>query len=468
MVSRTIYRAAYRDIPDEYRPEFFEGQAAFIKKRVRLFCILAVSLYFFSSIIWFFVNPGKFFRMEVVVGLFLLAGGAGILLLNAKAKTIRIAKVNAYLFTMLLIFLLVRLGIAYGENVEATSAMFVFTLFFVSLTIPWTPLEVIVIWFLHIAGYTVNTLCVKLGPVDAPILVGLQDYLDGFIFIAITFFLCIILRAEETRRDIESFMLVKEVENKNEEMNKELEWARRIHRSIIPDSIMTDKIDIGVSYIPMYYIGGDYVKFEFLSEDKLIFIMSDVTGHGVPAALLVNRVHAEFERLAKGTEEPGALLRELNIFITEDFEGSEMYLSAFCGLLDLKKKHLIYSNYGHPPQYIYREKEAVIEDLPPGTTLLGLPIEDDKIYQDTVRVEKGDRILLFTDGVTEAMDKKNEEYGSGRLGDFLRKNHTLPVEKFNNKLIKDLSAFTEGKFKDDICILSMEVKRHKAVFPWQK
>ena len=107
------------------------------------------------------------------------------------------------------------------------------------------------------------------------------------------------------------------------------------------------------TYLPVYYIGGDYTKFNFLEKDKLIFIITDVTGHGVPAALLVNRIHSEYERLAKEGYSPGELLRELNKFIEEDFGSSGMYLSAFCGLLDFKKMKLTYSNYGHPSQLLF-------------------------------------------------------------------------------------------------------------------
>ncbi|MFC1480375.1 PP2C family protein-serine/threonine phosphatase [Candidatus Omnitrophota bacterium] len=447
-----------KKIPEQYREEFLEKQTSFIKSRVHLFCLLTVSIYFLAVLTGYILYPEESAILEVIVGLSLVVGGALILYLNTIARTIRIAKLNAYLFTALLLVLLVKLGITYKDDALISSAVFVFTIFLVSVTIPWKPVEVILVGAMHITAYTVNFLYVKFLTAPPAGSFGVQEYLDGFIFLSMAIMLCLVIRRKETGRDVENFVLLKQVEDKNELMRKELEWATRIHKTIIPDSTSTDNVDIAVNYLPAYYIGGDYVKFEFLADDRLIFIISDVTGHGVPAALLVNRIHAEFERYAKEGKRPGLLLKKLNEFIKEDFEGSDMYLSAFCGMLDFKEMQLSYSNYGHPPQYLYRAKESDTQSLFAQTSLLGLPVDDDKVYQSEIDVDKGDRIFLFTDGVTEAVDSKGEQYGTKRLEDFLETNHTLSPVAFNDKLLKELNSYKDGKFKDDVCIMGIEIE----------
>jgi len=180
----------------------------------------------------------------------------------------------------------------------------------------------------------------------------------------------------------------------------------------------------------------------------------------------VNRIHAEFERLVKEDTPPGELLKSLNGFITEDFADVDMYLSAFCGLLDFRKMKFAYSNYGHPPQYICREKDGAVHDMAPQTGLLGLPMEDDGTYQAETDMGTGDRILLFTDGILETTDANAVEYGAERVKEFLKENRALPPQEFNRRILEELNAFKEGQFRDDICLMSLEVKAHRGMFHW--
>ncbi len=243
-------------------------------------------------------------------------------------------------------------------------------------------------------------------------------------------------------------------------MQKELELATRVHSRLIPHSASTRLADIAVTYVPMYYMGGDYARFHFVDKNKLIFIICDVTGHGVSAALLVNAFNTEFERLAKDGKPPGALLKEMDRFIVRDFAEINMYLTAFCGLLDYShfSRKFIYSSYGHPPQYIYRTAHSAIEKISAQTSFLGLPIEDANIYQNEMHFSKKDQILLFTDGVTEAKDIKGEEYGGERLESFIRKNNSLKAELFNQALLNELNLFARNKLRDDLFILNIKTK----------
>jgi sigma-B regulation protein RsbU (phosphoserine phosphatase) len=256
---------------------------------------------------------------------------------------------------------------------------------------------------------------------------------------------------------MENFSLLKEVEEKNLQIQKDLEFASRIHRTLIPESVKTEKADVAVSYLPMLSVGGDYAKFHFLEKDRLVFIICDVTGHGVGAALMVNRIHAEFERLAKEEKSPGMLLKKLDRFIHEDFTGTGMYLSAFCGMLDFKHRQFSYSNYGHPPQYFYQTSDGKIFSLEPQTVLLGVQWEEDVSYEHAIGFQRGDRLLLFTDGILETTSKVGEPYGSQRVEQFLRQNAFLPADDFNAELIEDLKRYNGGTLRDDLFLLTIQI-----------
>jgi serine phosphatase RsbU (regulator of sigma subunit) len=448
-----------KDILGRHIDEFVEKQKELIKSRVQLLCVLTVAAYIFSVTVELIITPKEFRIQEVPIGMILILGAVLMIVLTRASATLRAAKLNAYLFLVFMLLLLVKLCSFYADQASGLDSAYVFTLFLVSMTIPWLPGEILLVGILHAAAYSLFYASIKIYamPKDSAAF-GLSDFMGGLMYIAMSLVLCYIVRRKEAIRDAEDFVLMKDVEEKNEQIEKELELAMRIHKTLVPSSISNSKVEVAVSYMPVYYIGGDYAKFHFLDENRLIFMISDVTGHGVPAALLVNRIHAEFERFAKDGKEPGVLLEELDAFIKEDFEGTDMYLSAFCGLLDFKKMKMLYSNHGHPPQCIYRVRESIIQDLPAQTAMLGLPINSDGSYQDEIELEKGDRILLFTDGVTETVDPKGDQFGEDGLEGFLRKNHGLSPVVFNQKLLDELDIFSNGKFRDDIFILHMEVK----------
>ena len=190
-----------------------------------------------------------------------------------------------------------------------------------------------------------------------------------------------------------------------------------------------------------------------------MFIICDVTGHGVSAALLVNRLHIEFERLVKKDREPGELLKELNDFIIKEFEVSNMYLSAFCGLADLHEMKLVYSNNGHPNQYMYKTNESRLISMPAQKSLLGLATEKDKMLQDEVPLDHGDRIVLFTDGLTEIKSRNGEEYAKEKLENLILDNTSLNAKSFNCQLLREIKSFKWGAFKDDVFLMNILIKR---------
>jgi len=213
-----------------------------------------------------------------------------------------------------------------------------------------------------------------------------------------------------------------------------------------------------VTYQPMFYMGGDYAKFNFIDKDKLLFVLADVTGHGVSSALLVNRIHTEIERLSREALLPGAILKALDRFINEDFGKMGFYISAFCGLLDFSKKQLVYSNHGHPPQILIQSKDKNIVLMNSQTFLMGIGMNEENVYNTNVDFERGDRLILFTDGVIEARDVSGELFGYERLERFADDNSSLDVVEFNKRLIADVNAFQAGDPTDDIFLLTIQTK----------
>ncbi|MCX5715352.1 MAG: PP2C family protein-serine/threonine phosphatase [Candidatus Omnitrophica bacterium] len=341
--------------------------------------------------------PKDFKMQEIPATILLLIGGATILYSNRKVKTLSGAKLHAYFFIAFLLIALTKINMVYYEYAEGEMFIYPFVLLFASLVIPWMPKEIF-----PVAAMVITANSMFYAYLNSPQMISklpepfnVGDYLEYMIFTVSVFVMCVIIRRKESERDMDNFILM----------------------------------------------------------------ISDVTGHGVSAALLVNRLHTEVEPLLKEGTEPGPLLKKLNTGILEDFKGTNMYISAFCGLLDFKKMKFIYSNHGHPPQYFYRIRESRIIPLDPQAALLGLLVSEPDAGERSIDFGKGDKILLFTDGVIEASNASGEEYGRVRLEEFMQKNHGLAPDTFNRELMGQLRAFRGEKFEDDIFILTIEIKK---------
>ncbi len=457
----------YVQLPSEYRDEYDVRQTELFDSRVPLLCVTATFLFFAVSIQYLLrkklLHMNTYRSAELWVWAFLIAGVSFVLYLHRRASTLREYRFNAYTFSVIFVSSLTVLGLIYPETAAIFPFYIAFAFLLSSLMIPWKLSDLRILALFYLGAHTALYFYIRL--MTSQPLIGyprFQPYADGTIFIGIAYVMGMVLRKKEIEKDIQNFILFKQVEEKNRQIDQELELAAHIHQTLIPASIRSEKVNITVTYIPMRRVGGDYAKFRFLDNDRLIFFISDVTGHGVPAALLVNRMHAEFERLSKETESPGILLDELNRFILKTFDGTNMYLSAFCGLLDFRDMRFSYSNYGHPDQYLYHRRRSMVQSLKSDAGLMGLPFgQEEHVKDKQILFEEGDSILLFTDGLIEATNDSGENYGEGRLVEFLKNNPELLDEKINEKLISDLEHFKSGNFNDDVFIVNIQTNKVK-------
>lgn len=448
-------------MPKIYLDEFLKQQAMLIKSRLQLAALLFIFCILAGDIIDIFTLNAKIDPHMKITWMFVIGVSAVTLILSQKIFTFNMAKVFAALFMIMALVVMARDSIAYRLPPFEGAMIFIFMFFGFSLIFPWSAIEIVGVSFFHFMAYGIFVSNVsEFSYKNAMVARDLTDYLGGLVIMFLASVVCFIVIKRERQRDAENFVLLKEIEDKNKQMQNELELATRVHSRLIPRSISTYLADIAVTYVPMYYMGGDYAKFYFTDKNKLIFIICDVTGHGVSAALLVNALNSEFERLVKEKKSPGTLLKELDKFIKNDFAGISMYLTAFCGLLDYShfSRKFTYSSYGHPPQYIYRTAKSEVEKISAQTSFLGLPIEDENIYENEIPFNKKDQILLFTDGVIEAKDSEGKDYGSKKLESFIRKNNNLQTGSFNQELLNELNSFTRNNLKDDIFILNIKTK----------
>ncbi len=229
------------------------------------------------------------------------------------------------------------------------------------------------------------------------------------------------------------------------DVQQELSTARRIQSSIIPQSPPEVKgIRIATRYQPMTAVAGDFYDFLISSEDRLTILVADVSGHGVPAALVACMLKVCFAAQKNNAGDPSAILSGLSLMLRNSLGGQ--YLTAACAAIDAGAHTITYAGAGHPPTLLARAETGELVDLAENGLFIG-PFPNAKYANMSVRFSTGDRLLLYTDGITEASDSEGEEFGREKLGRFLLHSKGGEPSVVLDRLFEEI---TTGDQQDDL------------------
>jgi len=269
----------------------------------------------------------------------------------------------------------------------------------------------------------------------------------------------IIAAVEVLRETTQLKQLNQKLQLQNDKLKDELEMARKLQTSLLPEPPEDDRFDFSFLYLPCEALGGDFLDIFRIDRSHMGLYLADVSGHGVPASLLTVFLRSS---LNKKLVSPAKALEELYY----EFNGSKLdenlYITLFYAIIDLEKKTMLYSNAGlNVSPVIYNSTRFDLLRLP------GIPIsnwmEKPEYSDGTARLETGDRLFLYSDGILELRDKNNEQYGEDRLLNILL-NGTASQRP--EQLLLDIkkSAFrfagikSENGLQDDITMALLEMK----------
>jgi len=246
-----------------------------------------------------------------------------------------------------------------------------------------------------------------------------------------------------------------------ERLGAELDVATHIQSSMLP-CIFTafperNEFDVFALMTPAKEVGGDFYDFFMVDESHVAFVVADVSGKGVPAALFM----VIGKTLIKDHTTPGSdlevVFREVNNILCES-NSENMFITAFEGVLDLKTGELRFINAGHETPFIYR-KNGKFEAYPVKACFVLAGIENTEYKGGSCILEPGDKVFQYTDGVTEATNAENELYGMGRLSKILRTVGDKRPDEILPAVKADIDAFVkEAPQFDDITMLCLEYK----------
>jgi len=241
-------------------------------------------------------------------------------------------------------------------------------------------------------------------------------------------------------------------------INDEMEMARQIQLSILPRE--TPKIrglDITSRYVPTSSVAGDFYDFIIVDERHVGILIADVSGHGLPAAMIASMLHAVLVAQTTHAAEPGRVLAGLNQALCGKFRSH--FVTAAYLFVDMEDNSMSYAAAGHPPLLQWQTTGGNISEVSEGGLLLG-PFPEATYSVVRLPVKPGGRAILYTDGILEAMNPSQEMFGADRFKQHLESNRTLKGEPLADSLLEELSRWRghpQGhRQQDDITLVSIE------------
>ena len=251
----------------------------------------------------------------------------------------------------------------------------------------------------------------------------------------------------------------KEIEAKNRIMAREMEMASQLQSSLLPDRFPhSEHLDFSVAYRPVSTAGGDFYEVVELSDSRVGFAQVDVSGHGVASAMIGAMFKMAFQSFADLRDSPARFLYTINDQMFSVLPDSE-FLTVFYGIIDPESLELVYTNAGHPMPFLHRGLTGEVDQLSCGGPLIGAFANMD--YEEgRVQLSRGDKILVFTDGVTEAHREGTADdfYGEDRLRRIFLDSLCFEHQEIVPNILSDLERFGgRTEFEDDITLLLVSI-----------
>ena len=243
-------------------------------------------------------------------------------------------------------------------------------------------------------------------------------------------------------------------------LESELELAQEVQKMLLPQEVPNiPGLEIAAFSRPAQIVGGDYFDFIDFNNGFHGLAIADVAGHGVSASLHMASIQALLRTLVPINKSPAAVMSQVHNLFIHNIR-FETFVTFFIGAFDSSAKTLTFCNAGHQPPLILRKskiQEGSIVKLQPTGAAIGL-VEEAEFAEKTVDLQKDDLLVLYTDGVIEAENSQNQEFGRARLEASIRQSERMAVKEVIQKIRLSLEEFSEGKpLADDTTIVICKI-----------
>ena len=260
--------------------------------------------------------------------------------------------------------------------------------------------------------------------------------------------------ATQSAQVVENARLYDE-EQSLKKIEEELNFATEIQKNLLPSSNpQLDGYDIAGKSISAKEVGGDYYDYITIDENNTVICLGDISGHGMPAAMLMANLQATLRGQALFTSSAGECLTRANKLLYRSTD-LQKYATFFYGILNTVESRFHFSNAGHNTPFLINPNKNVTR-LTKGGTVLGF-MEDYQFEEDSVKLNSGDILIIYSDGITEAFNEREEEFGEERLLAVLKNNLKSTAEVLIENVFEAVNIFVDdGKQSDDITIVAIK------------
>jgi phosphoserine phosphatase RsbU/P len=307
---------------------------------------------------------------------------------------------------------------------------------------------------------------VRLGPLDE---VAVQEHLEVLNTAAEkaeeqTLGLCTVCQdyVETSRLEVDytaSICIDHYTAEQRRKLEKELELSQKVQKALLPQQIPDVKgLELAAFSQPARIVGGDYFDFFHFRDGSPGFVIADVMGKGIAASLLMATLQASLRILVTEEESPSDVIKRLNQIFCHNINLTK-FVTIFLARYDHESKTLHYCNAGHNPPLLFRPKGSEpVQWLDSTCAAIGL-VEDFQFNGTQIALSSGDLLLLYTDGVTEALNPTEEEFGVERLAETVLRNSSTTPGELVAALRRSVQQFTNGRsLEDDTTILAARIQ----------
>lgn len=281
---------------------------------------------------------------------------------------------------------------------------------------------------------------------------GIEDP-DGRQFGIITFTDISEQKGAETRlRDAN-----RKLEERQREIEEDLALAARVQQSLAPQSLVWGGVRVEAYFHPVRTIGGDFGLVNPLDHDHLNLLVCDVSGHGIGSALVANRIYTETMAQLRSAAPLGNILRQLNTFVMQNIGSAVFFFTMAAARLDRNGRRMVFAGAGHPPGMVVTpgEEPRLLESR--SMVLGALPEAVGMEATLDVNLSAGDRVVLYTDGITDVFDSRGEMLGVSGVQKIVRETAMEPFSEMKQGILDRVAAWREGPPADDVSLVILEV-----------
>ena len=241
------------------------------------------------------------------------------------------------------------------------------------------------------------------------------------------------------------------------EIEEDLRLAARVQRSLAPKSLVGDRLSVDSFYHPVHSVGGDFALVDSQDSEHISLLVCDVSGHGIGSALVANRIYSETAGHLRNGLPFIEMFAELNRFLIENMAAG-MFITVAAARIDTNLRRMVFAGAGHPPAMLARRGQSPLLLESRSTVLGALPDGVDTTPSLELQVEQDDRIVLYTDGITEVFNSRGEMLGIEGVREIVRQASALPSEEMKQGILDGVAAWRNGPQTDDVSLVLVHVR----------